>query len=112
MDLHFRGNSAAFHNAAFFCNVPEKDCQSAGFGIGVFNGAENLRVQIVRVRNVFSHSFSGNSGKAGVQQTGVCQLLHHCGNTTCLMQLFDEMFASRGQMAKIRGLFADFVEEL
>ena len=110
--LHLRGNGAALDYAAVRCDVAPQDLQTAGGGVGVLDGADGLIVQDAGTLDVLAQRFAGDGGNIQIQQALLGQLGLHGGDAACGVEVGHVSRTGGSQMAEVRGLGADLVEEL
>ena len=110
--LHFGRNGAALDHAAVRGDVAPQNLQAAGLGVGVVDGADSLVVHDMGTRDVLAQGLAGDSGHIQVQQVSLSQLGLHRRDAACFVQVGHMGGARRGQMAEVRRLGADFVEEV
>ena len=112
MLLHLRGHGAALDHTAVRGNVAPQDLQTAVLRVGVVDGTDGLVVQDVCALDVLAQRLAGNGGHIQIQQALLGQLCLHGGDAACGVQVRHVGGAGRCQMAQVRGLGADLIEQL
>ena len=109
VDHHFCGHGGLLHHAAVGSQVALQHGDAAGLGVGVFHGADDLRVPVGHALQVFCHGLAGAGDEGGVQQVQLGQLLHDSVDAAGPVQILHVGVAGGGQVTQVGGLFRDLV---
>ena len=109
MYQHFRCHSGLLDHASVRSQVAEQDGNAAGGHVGVVHGSDDLRVQVVRMGDILGHGLASAGHHIGVEQTGVCQLLHNGVDAAGTIQVLHIGESGGRQVAQVGGLGGDLV---
>ena len=109
---HLGGHRRLFDHGAFRSQIAVKNRDSPLAVVGLINSANDFPIQYRQMLDIVTHGFAGD--RHGVQMDEVArgELVHDGLNTSCRIQVFQEMGARRTQTAQVRRASADLVERL
>ena len=104
MHQHLRHHCGTLHHAAVRCQIALQYGNSAGLGIRIFHRADDFRIQIAAVADVFADCRAVHGHAVEMEKFFLRQFVHYRIDTACLIQIFHVSRACRRQMAQIGGL--------
>ena len=112
MEHHLRGHGGALHHAALGGQVALEHGDAAVGGVGVLDGADQLRVAVDHALQVLGQGLSGAGEHAGVQQALLRQLLHDGVHAARALQILHIGIPGGGKMAQVGGFGGDLVGQI
>ena len=104
VDHHLLGHGGLLDHAALRGQGALEDGDAAVGGVGVVNGPDELRIQVLHALQVLGHRLAGDGHDGGVQQVLLGQLLHDGVHAARPVQVLDVGVTRRGQVAQVGGL--------
>ena len=109
MYQHFRYNCGTFYNAAVRCKVSFQYGKSACLCIRIVDRADNFRIQIYTIFDIFPNCFSCYCHTLCMKKSDLVQLIHNRINTAGLVEVFHVSRACRCKVAEVRSLLTDLI---
>ncbi len=101
MHQHFGSNSRTFYYTSIWSQVSFQDSQTAGFRIRFVDCADDFRIYIHCILNIFMKGFAGDSHDISVNQSGFFKLLQHGIDAACCIEVFHIGWSSRSEMTEV-----------
>ena len=106
---HLGGHGGALDHAALGGQVALEHGDAAVLGVGVVDGADDVRIPVLHPLQVLGHGPAGDRQHGGVQQALFRQLLHDGVHAAGALQILHEGVPGGGQVAQVGGLGGDRV---
>ena len=94
------------------CKVSVQDGETSLGVIGVVHGSNNLVVGVPAVLDVFPHCFAGHGEASFFDSAFAGEFFHHGPDSADTVQIFHMMRSPRAERAQVRGVSADFIDQV
>ena len=109
MNQHLRYYGRALYHAGIRSQISSQNSNTAGCGVRIFYCSDDLRVLIETVFDILPYGLSCNSHTVQIKQSQLADLIHHCINTACLIEILHIGRTCRSQMTEVWGFCTDFI---
>ena len=109
---HFRSHSTSLYNAAVLSDIAPHYRDAACLTVRLVNRSDDIVVLDISTLDVFTDSFAGSSYETFVNETLLCQFAENSHQSAGTVKVMHVSVACRSQMAEIRNLGAELIEDI
>ena len=108
---HLRRDCAALYDCAFLRDIAPEDLDAAGLTVRIVDRADRIGLDIFSF-DILPDGLSVRGNQRSIDQSFLVQLCDDSLHTACAVQVVHVRTACRCQVAQVRGLAAELVEDL